>query len=479
MKSLTKHSNNSSLKTFTPLKPLKTLKNIQEKNNPRETPEVRRRIFSVNRIKTKKSRESSEISSYNKISTLTLSKELEKTQGDMKKYLPEWLITREDFSKLYLKMICKHELDIGDICLQLTINRSEDEREAVFLWVYNKAFFNKMPRMLVRETCDKLITVRYFKGEIIMKKGDEGDCMYIIYKGLVGIYVNGHRVGSRTIGEVLGETALDTDKPRTADAIAEENLVMLKLKKIDYTNILLNLKKFEKYESSKFLISIDLFSKWSLPRIQIFSEHLIPSHYKDGEIIYEHQSESNAIYIITSGTVIFQKFVHVTKHNKWPIGIKKWEIQKVTNKFLVTIGKLSKKGIFGLETINDLYRESRATAEGDISCLILNKNECFEQLTHNDIQQLNSYSLIIPKDEEMQNIIKKKSFNRIERVIYNKENILLDALQVNYTNWGGRETEKEKKNKKINRCVSSLRLHLRKHHALIPVEQKTYRENIN
>jgi Cyclic nucleotide-binding domain. len=73
--------------------------------------------------------------------------------------------------------------------------------------------------------------------------------------------VNNLRVGQRIAGDVIGETAMDTEKPRIADVIAEESLVLLRLKKIDYKSILANLKRLEKYENSKFLMTIEFFSK--------------------------------------------------------------------------------------------------------------------------------------------------------------------------------------------------------------------------
>jgi hypothetical protein len=49
----------------------------------------------------------------------------------------------------------------------------------------------------------------------------------------------------------------------------------------------------------------------------------------------------------------------------------------------------------------------------------------------------------------------------------------LDALQINYVDWGGRETEIEKKFKKTSRCVSNLRLRLRKPEKILSLLEKT------
>ena len=335
---------------------------------------------------------------------------------EMRKTIPDWLLSRRDFSRHYSRMKLKQNLDIGDICSQPAQSRSDDEKEAVFLWVYSKPFFSKMPRTIVRETCDRLITVKYQSKETIIIKGQEGNCMFIIYKGQVGIFVNELRVGQRSAGEVLGETALDTEKPRSADAVADDIVVVLKLKKIDYTSILLNLKKLEKYEYSKFLLKLEFFSKWSPPRIQTLSDNLIGSKYLKGDIIYECNWESSGIYIILSGSVVLQTYCEVTKQNMWPTGLKKWEVQKVKNTFLVEIGRLESGGIFGIEAINNTLRVSQAIAEADTTCLILNKNECIELFTAADLRRITAYHIPVPTEEELQVKIKGRALSKTERV---------------------------------------------------------------
>lgn len=335
---------------------------------------------------------------------------------EMKKCIPEWLIARKDFKSLYTKMKLKVGLDIGEICMQPLQNRSEDEKEAIFLWVYSKNFFSKMPRILVREACDRLSTVTYLDGKVLMKKGDEGDCMFIIYKGQVGIYVNGLRVAHRVSGEVVGETALDTDKPRSADVIAEQVVVVLKLKKIDYSSILLTLKKLEKFESSKFLMKIEMFSKWSLPRMQVLCDYLIVSKYGPGEMIYEADSKSTGIYIILSGSVVFQKFCGIVKRNKWPVGLKSWEVQKVTNHFLIDVGRMEQGGIFGNEAISNIPYLTRATSLGECTCLVLNTFECLQLFTKNDLNRIQAYSLPIPPSPHLKSLTAALTFNKSERV---------------------------------------------------------------
>ena len=55
-----------------------------------------------------------------------------------------------------------------------------------------------------------------------MRKGDEGDCMYILFQGEVGIYINANESCVATLkdNKVFGERALENDDKRGATIIA-------------------------------------------------------------------------------------------------------------------------------------------------------------------------------------------------------------------------------------------------------------------
>lgn len=74
-----------------------------------------------------------------------------------------------------------------------------------------------------------------------MQKGDEGDCMYIIYQGEVNIYVGESSKVTVTLCEsqVFGERAMVTDELRMATVVVKSpKIVALSLLKKDYKDIL-------------------------------------------------------------------------------------------------------------------------------------------------------------------------------------------------------------------------------------------------
>lgn len=84
--------------------------------------------------------------------------------------------------------------------------------------------------------------------------------MFVVYSGRVGVYLNDdEKVGVKHSKDVVGDTALDTYMNRNAGVKAEEVTVIFKIRKADYENVILGIKKLEKHENTKFLMNIRYF----------------------------------------------------------------------------------------------------------------------------------------------------------------------------------------------------------------------------
>ena len=75
-------------------------------------------------------------------------------------------------------------------------------------------------------------TKNYKKGEIIFRQGDPADCMYDIYWGTVGIYLNYGTPGETLLRELetdefFGEMGMIDHLPRSATAVALERSTVL------------------------------------------------------------------------------------------------------------------------------------------------------------------------------------------------------------------------------------------------------------
>jgi SulP family sulfate permease len=89
-----------------------------------------------------------------------------------------------------------------------------------------------------------LLTERRFrKGEAVFHRGDASDAMYVSLQGQIGIWLppdpndecaSGRRMVSYAPGVVFGEIGLLHGEPRSADAVAEEDALVLELSRARY-----------------------------------------------------------------------------------------------------------------------------------------------------------------------------------------------------------------------------------------------------
>lgn len=63
--------------------------------------------------------------------------------------------------------------------------------------------------------------VPYESGQVVFKEGEPGDVMYVIVEGEVEFLIRGTPVRSFGSGEVFGEMALISEKPRSATVVTK------------------------------------------------------------------------------------------------------------------------------------------------------------------------------------------------------------------------------------------------------------------
>jgi CRP/FNR family transcriptional regulator, cyclic AMP receptor protein len=64
-------------------------------------------------------------------------------------------------------------------------------------------------------------------GQMIFKEGDPGDLMYVVLAGEIQITLNDKIIETLSAGEILGELALVDHNPRSANAIAKTDCVLV------------------------------------------------------------------------------------------------------------------------------------------------------------------------------------------------------------------------------------------------------------
>jgi signal transduction histidine kinase len=110
----------------------------------------------------------------------------------------------------------------------------------------NTALDSPFLRLLASNSRDLLARVMsqhyYTKGEIVVREGEPGDSMYIIWSGWVGVFrgdaLTPVVLGYRGPGEIIGEMSLIEDEPRSASIIALQELRLLKITRRNFQQLL-------------------------------------------------------------------------------------------------------------------------------------------------------------------------------------------------------------------------------------------------
>lgn len=98
------------------------------------------------------------------------------------------------------------------------------------------SLFNPLTNAELAELSDNILSRNYAEGDIVIKKGDEGDSMFILSEGLLDVSLdpgNGsfQKVAEIHPGEFFGEMSLLTGEPRSATVTAATHALAYEIKK--------------------------------------------------------------------------------------------------------------------------------------------------------------------------------------------------------------------------------------------------------
>jgi len=101
-------------------------------------------------------------------------------------------------------------------------------------------FLSKLPifdgagKDVLMEMASSLTEKEVLKGSTIIRKGEEGDAVFIIASGKVRVHDGNHVLARLVSGQVFGEYALIDQRTRSASVTADENCLLLRLDYRDF-----------------------------------------------------------------------------------------------------------------------------------------------------------------------------------------------------------------------------------------------------
>jgi CRP/FNR family transcriptional regulator, cyclic AMP receptor protein len=102
----------------------------------------------------------------------------------------------------------------------------------------NVELFHDIPGEVLADIATLLEEESFEKGQYIVNEGDIGKELFIIIKGEVEVVSGGNRVDLMKAGASFGEMALIDSQPRSADVVAVDDVLVLKMERDDFHEIL-------------------------------------------------------------------------------------------------------------------------------------------------------------------------------------------------------------------------------------------------
>jgi CRP/FNR family cyclic AMP-dependent transcriptional regulator len=94
--------------------------------------------------------------------------------------------------------------------------------------------FEGFPDMVLKSISDVVEEVSVNEGNTFIYKGEEGTCMYILFKGKLKVHDEDAKIAEVEPVSVIGEMAILTTEPRTASVTAMEDSKLLKINQTEF-----------------------------------------------------------------------------------------------------------------------------------------------------------------------------------------------------------------------------------------------------
>jgi CRP-like cAMP-binding protein/ATP/ADP translocase/HEAT repeat protein len=126
--------------------------------------------------------------------------------------------------------------------IQFAVNPDESEERSEHMnrirLLRNVTMFQELTSRELSELAKKLTQEDTKQGEHIFKSYDSGNSLYLVRSGCVGIYRDGVKLAERKMGEAFGQSGILIQKTNLADAMAEEDSLLLRLDSEEFYEVM-------------------------------------------------------------------------------------------------------------------------------------------------------------------------------------------------------------------------------------------------
>ena len=196
-----------------------------------------------------------------------------------------------------------------------------------------KVFENIARSIEHQNICSSITLVTCKPNEVVIRQGDQGDCLYYILHGLVSIQLSIQidtgiqdknqivnvvkNIGELKDGEIFGELALLYNIPRTASIIALTDTSLIKIDKMPFTKYLKNVFEGQLQDQIEFLQICPIFNKMPKDLLIKIGIRAVIKKFATGQVILKNDTKSDSIFVIRRGTVkVIKEILFIKNENK-------------------------------------------------------------------------------------------------------------------------------------------------------------------
>lgn len=126
--------------------------------------------------------------------------------------------------------------------ISITHPKYESQISRIKAIILNSFMFKSLESIELNIVIDAMEMKPYNKGEVVIKQGDQGNCLYIIEQGELDCFktlINGERLLVKQYyqGDVFGELSLLYNSPRAAEVLAANDAILWKLDRATFSLI--------------------------------------------------------------------------------------------------------------------------------------------------------------------------------------------------------------------------------------------------
>ena len=193
-----------------------------------------------------------------------------------------------------------------------------------------KIFENIARSIEHQNICGSITLVNCKPNDVIIKQGDQGDCLYYILHGIVSIQLSiqidtgiqdknqivnvEKNIGELKDGEIFGELSLLYNIPRTTSIVALTDTSLIKIDKMSFNKYLKNVFEDQLQDQIEFLQICPIFNKLPKELIIKLGIRSVIKKYATGQIILKNDTKCDSIFVIRRGTVKVLKQIQFIKN---------------------------------------------------------------------------------------------------------------------------------------------------------------------